>query len=50
MSKYIATTGERFDGLQIRLASPANVWGKALGDVKQLRQVAPGTAIRVESA
>ena len=45
---YGRTPASRGD--EIRLASPANVWGKALGDVKQLRQVAPGTTIRVEPA
>jgi uncharacterized protein len=34
-------------GSEIRLASPCNVWGKALGDVKQLKIVRPGTAIQV---
>jgi hypothetical protein len=34
-------------GDEIRLASPCNVWGKALGDVKQLRAVRAGTAIQV---
>jgi uncharacterized protein len=34
-------------GDEIRLASPCNVWGKARGDVKQLKSVRPGTAIRV---
>jgi len=37
-------------GDEIRLASPCNVWGKALGDVKQLNTVRPGTAIRVTRA
>jgi len=37
-------------GAEIRLASPANVWGRALGDVKQLKAVAAGTTIRVERA
>ena len=37
-------------GDEIRLASPANVWGRALGDVKQLRSVPPGASIRVEKA
>jgi hypothetical protein len=35
-------------GNEIRLASPCNVWGKALGDVKQLKAVRPGAKIRVE--
>jgi hypothetical protein len=34
-------------GGEIRLASPCNVWGRAVGDVKQLKAVRPGTAIRV---
>jgi hypothetical protein len=34
-------------GDEIRLASPCNVWGKALGDVKQLKGIRPGTAIQV---
>ncbi|MBI4082365.1 MAG: hypothetical protein HY423_07110 [Candidatus Lambdaproteobacteria bacterium] len=37
-------------GDEIRLASPVNVWGRALGDVKQLAQVRAGTPIRVEQA
>ena len=36
-------------GDELRLASPCNVWGRALGDVKQLKAVAPGTAIRCEA-
>jgi hypothetical protein len=32
---------------EIRLASPCNVWGRALGDVKLLKSVRPGAAIRV---
>lgn len=35
-------------GNEIRLASPCNVWGAALGDVKQLKAIRPGTKIRVE--
>ena len=34
-------------GNEIRLASPCNIWGKALGDVKQLKSIRPGTPIRV---
>lgn len=34
-------------GDEIRLASPCNVWGQALGDVKLLKSVRPGTAIQV---
>ena len=37
-------------GDEIRLASPCNVWGRALGDVKQLASVPAGTAIQVEEA
>jgi hypothetical protein len=37
-------------GNEIRLASPANVWGKALGDVKQLKAVKAGSKIMVEKA
>ena len=37
-------------GNEIRLASPSNVWGRALGDVKQLARVPAGAAIRVEHA
>jgi hypothetical protein len=37
-------------GNEIRLASPANVWGRALGDVKQLKAVRPGARIKVEVA
>ncbi|HEY8555668.1 MAG TPA: cyclophilin-like fold protein [Burkholderiales bacterium] len=35
-------------GDEIRLAAPTNIWGKALGDVKQLRTVRAGAPIRVE--
>lgn len=34
-------------GDEIRLASPANVWGKALTDVRLLRNARPGAAIEV---
>jgi hypothetical protein len=34
-------------GDEIRLASPCNVWGKALGDVKVLRVIRPGTLVSV---
>jgi uncharacterized protein len=37
-------------GDEIRLASPCNVWGRALGDVKQLKAVRAGTTIAVEPA
>ncbi len=33
---------------EIRLASPCNIWARALGDVKQLKRVSPGAKIRVE--
>ena len=33
---------------EIRLASPSNVWGRALGDVRQLRSVHAGAPITVE--
>jgi hypothetical protein len=32
---------------EIRLASPCNIWAKALGDVKALRAVPAGTRIKV---
>ena len=35
---------------EIRLASPCNVWGTALGDVKQLGAVRAGSAVKVEKA
>jgi hypothetical protein len=35
-------------GNEIRLASKTNIWGKALGDVKQLKSVKPGAPIKVE--
>ena len=35
-------------GDEIRLASPCNVWGRALGDVKTLQAVPAGVPIRVE--
>ena len=37
-------------GDEIRLASPCNVWGQAVGDVKRLKSVRPGTAIQVTRA
>lgn len=33
---------------EIRLALPANVWGRALGDVTQLAQVEPGELVLVD--
>ncbi len=35
-------------GDEIRLASPTNIWGKALGDVKQLKSVKTGASIKIE--
>lgn len=32
---------------EIRLASPCNVWAKAVGDVKSLKPVRAGTKVRV---
>jgi uncharacterized protein len=37
-------------GDECRLASPCNIWGRALDDVKQLKSVRAGAAIRVERA
>jgi uncharacterized protein len=37
-------------GDECRLASPCNIWGRAQDDVKQLRSVRPGAAIKVERA
>jgi hypothetical protein len=37
-------------GDECRLASPCNIWGKAQGDVKLLRSVRPGAAVRVVRA
>jgi uncharacterized protein len=34
-------------GDETRLASPCNIWAKALGDVKALGKVRPGTRIKV---
>ena len=45
---YGRTPASRGD--EIRLASPCNVWGRALGDVKQLAKVRSGAAIKVEPA
>ena len=35
-------------GNECRLASPCNIWGKTLDDVKLLRSVRAGAAIKVE--
>ena len=35
-------------GDEIRLAARTNIWGKALGDVKQLKSVKAGASIRIE--
>jgi hypothetical protein len=37
-------------GNEIRLAAKTNIWGKAKGDVKQLKSVKSGAAIKVEKA
>ncbi len=33
-----------------RLASPCNIWGRAIGDVRALAAVSPGAPVRVERA
>ena len=35
-------------GDEIRLASPCNIWARALGDVRALKSAGPGQNIRVE--
>ena len=35
-------------GDEIRLASPCNIWGRTMDDVKRLAAVQPGAAIRIE--
>ncbi len=35
-------------GDEIRLAAPCNIWGRVLGDVKQLKTVRDGALVRVE--
>ena len=35
-------------GNEIRLAAPTNIWGRALNDVRDLKRVKDGAAIRVE--
>ncbi len=37
-------------GDEIRLAARTNIWGRAKGDVKQLKSVKPGESINVEKA
>jgi hypothetical protein len=37
-------------GDEIRLAARTNIWGKAKGDVKQLKSVKSGAPIKVEKA
>ena len=37
-------------GNECRLASPCNIWGKALDDVTQLKSVRAGAAIKLERA
>lgn len=37
-------------GDEIRLASRTNIWGRAKGDVKLLKTVAPGASVKVEKA
>jgi hypothetical protein len=37
-------------GDECRLASPCNIWGRALDDVQQLKSVRAGAAIKVERA
>jgi hypothetical protein len=37
-------------GDETRLASPCNIWAKALGDVKTLKTVKAGTKIKVSAA
>ncbi len=37
-------------GDEIRLASPCNLWGRALDDVQQLRAVSAGASVTVERA
>jgi len=36
-------------GEEIRLASPCNIWGRALDDVAALAPIRPGASIKVET-
>ena len=36
------------EGEEIRLAAPANIWGRAIDDVRRLSEVEPGQSVRVE--
>jgi hypothetical protein len=36
-------------GEEIRLAAPTNIWGRAMGDVKQLSRIGAGARIRVQA-
>ena len=35
---------------EIRLASPCNIWAKAIGDVRKLKSVKAGSRVRVSRA
>ena len=37
------------EGEEIRLAAPANIWCRAIDDVRRLREVEPGQSVRVEA-
>ena len=38
------------EGEEIRLAAAANIWGRAIEDVRRLAEVEPGQSVRVEVA
>lgn len=38
----------RSEGSEIRLAAPANVWGRAVDDVHRLKEVEGGQLVRIE--